>query len=202
MKHYASAICCLVCLAGCGGGGAGGADAGIDPRLGRLDVYEDQKLRILGNPAMGVAAMPVTVQSNVPTSGSMMFMGSATVRVENGANPIVLFGDAELTVGFDNRDGAGTLDNFFGNNANGAVVDYAGSIGLLAVNDDAEMTLDYSGTLTAPGETLGFAGQMDGTFLGNPLGAFAAADLEANVDQGGTDRNATVVVIGEVTQPP
>ena len=202
MKRNATAIGMLVILAGCGGGGGAGAGSGIDPRLARLDTYEAQKLRVLGNPAMGVASMPLTELGNVPTSGSTVFTGSATVRVENGASPLVMFGDAELTLGFDTQGGTGTLDNFFGNDANGAVVDYTGTIGLTADIAQTALTLDYAGTLSGPGDSLIFAGQMEGAFLGNPLGAIAAADLEASVTHNGTSRDATLVVIGEVSASP
>lgn len=203
MRRHITVIWLLAGLAGCGGGGGGESDgAGIDPRLARLDVYEAQKLRVLGDPGMGVTGMPLTAPQDMPTSGSAMFEGSATIRVENGVTPVVLFGDAALTVDFDTQDGMGTLNNFFGNDTGGRILDYAGSIDLTAEVDQADLVLDYAGTLSAGGETLGFAGSMAGVFLGDPLGAFAAGDLEAAVDHSGTPRSATLVVIGEISDLP
>lgn len=202
MKRHATAICLLLCLAACGGGGGGSGGGGIDPRLARLDIYEAQKTRVLGNPGAGVPAMDMTLPDNLPTMGTMVFAGSATLRVETGSDPLVLFGDASLEMRFDTQDGTGTLDNFFGNNTAGTVVDYAGVIDLSADLAGADLGLDYAGALTNAGDVLALSGRMQGVFLGNPVGAFAAADLETDITQNGELRDGTIVVIGEVPTMP
>ncbi|MEO0932045.1 MAG: hypothetical protein AAFY14_15590, partial [Pseudomonadota bacterium] len=90
----------LMCLAACGGGGGGSSDAGIDPRLARLDIYEAQKIRVLGDPGAGVVGMAPTPVDAIPDMGTVVFDGSATIRVETTPAPRVLFGDAQVSVGF------------------------------------------------------------------------------------------------------
>ncbi len=201
MKHKTRAICLVFVLSGCGGGGGSGG-SGIDPRLARLDIYEAQQLRVLGNPGAGVMAMPITEASNVPAFGTLLFDGSATIRVEHAALPLVLYGDATISLNFDVGTSTGTLDNFFGNNGDGAVVNYAGEIGMESLTAGQDLGFAYAGALSATGENLVFDGTMQGTLLGNPIGALVAADLEVVVDHNGTPVDATMIVISEVPVAP
>lgn len=189
-------------LAACGGGGGGGDGGGIDPRLARLDVYEAQKLRVLGNPAVGVAAMPATSGENVPDSGGYDFAGSATIRVEVPNNTLALFGDAALTLDFDGGTTSGTLDNFFGQAGGSGVADYEGSITLSGGAPAGAFAISYDGSLSATNQTLVFGGVMTATLLGSSAEAIAASDLEATVTQNGRTRDATLIVIGEYVPPP
>jgi len=202
MKHHATALGLLFCLSACGGGGGGGGGSGIDPRLARLDLYEAQKLRVLGDPGAGVMGLPMTSDPNMPTGGAMSFTGYGTIRVETGRTPLVLFGDAGLQVDFETSTATGAIENTFGTNARGDVVDYAGAITLQSMNTTQNMPLSYNGTLSAGDVTLDLLGTMTGVFLGNPATAVAAADLEATIVQTDTPRTATVVVTFEQTPPP
>jgi hypothetical protein len=204
MKHMAQAVGLLALLAGCGGGGGGGGGGssggggpGIDPRLGRLDIYESQKLRVLGDPGAGVMAMPVTLAENVPTTGTFVFDGSATIRVEDPVRPLVIFGDATVSLAFGEGCTSGRLDNFFGTDSSGGVVDFAGQIDLSGAAAAQDFEVDYDGTLTAAGQNVVFDGTLQGTLLGNPVGALTAAELEALVDLNGDTVDATVIVIAE-----
>ncbi|MEM9788529.1 MAG: hypothetical protein AAF801_18670, partial [Pseudomonadota bacterium] len=87
-------------------------------------------------------------------------------------------------------------------NAGGQVVDYAGEITIDGGNLNDGITLDYAGALSGSGTTLVFDGSMAGQFLGNPVGAISAADLEADVVMDGTPTDATLVVIGETSDMP
>ena len=202
MKRRVTALCALLGLAACGGGGGGGGDSGIDPRLARLEVYEAQKLRVLGDPGAGVMGMPITAAEDMPTGGEMTFAGSGSIRVESPVQPLVLFGDAQLRVDFDGNQATGEMTNTFGTNAGGRVVDYSGVITLESTAPGQNMPLHYAGSLREGDQTLAFAGVMNGIFLGNPTTAFTAADLEADVDQNGVTRSATVIVTLEETQTP
>lgn len=201
MQHYAMVLYLAVLLGGCGGGGGGGS-SGIDPRLARLDIYEAQKQRVLGDPGAGVMAMTETAPENVPSGGDFVFQGSATVRVEDSVQPLVLIGDAVITLSFGAGSGIGQVTNVFGNNSAGTIVDYSGAINLETMAAGAVMDFAYAGALTAIGETLLFDGVMQGTLLGNPVGAIAAADLEAVVDYNGRAADATFVLIGETPVTP
>ena len=199
MKAYIVAICLLGWLAGCGGGGGGGG--GIDPRLTRLDIYEAQKLRVLGDPEAGVMGMPITADENTPTAGAMSFAGFATIRVESGAQPLILFGDANLQLDFDNSAAQGAVTHVFGGSAGAPITDYAGSIDLQSDVLGQNMPLNYQGGLSADGQSLGFDGVMTGVLLGNPATAFVGGDLETQVDHNGTTREATFVIALEEVSP-
>lgn len=185
-----------------GGGGGGSSGAGIDPRLARLDIYEAQKLRVLGDPGAGVVGMPVAMPEDVPQMGTMTFDGGVTIRVEDGTTPLVLFGDARVTVDFDLGAATGNLGNFLGNTSTGAVVDYGGTIALDSASAAQDLIFTYAGSLAAQDEALAFDGQMQGTFLGQPVGALVGADLEATVDHNGQPKAATLVLITEQSVTP
>ncbi|HEV8035326.1 hypothetical protein [Yoonia sp.] len=195
MKHYACAICLLSGLAACGGGGGGGS--GIDPRLARLDIYEAQNLRVLGDPAAGVVGMGETADENIPTTGTMSLTGFATMRVETGSQPIILFGDADLQIDFDTSAAQGAVSSVFGGSSDADIADYTGTIDLQSNAVGQDMPLGYAGALSGGGQTLGFAGVITGVLLGNPASAFAGSDLEAQVDQNGTTRDGTIVIVLE-----
>jgi hypothetical protein len=192
-------------LSGCGGGGGGDAGAGggtggiivaIDPRLGRLDIYESQKIRVLGDAGAGVMGLPTSAVDALPDTGSASFAGFATLRVE-GAVPLVLSGDANLAVDFANQQISGQMGQFFGTNNSGAVVDYSGAVAITGGQVRPDLRLDYTGQLIAPGQVLRLDGALSGQFLGNPVAALSAAELDANVLQNGQTRPATMLVIME-----
>lgn len=190
-------------LAACGGGGGGGGGSGIDPRLARLDVYEAQKIRVLGDPGAGAMGMAPTPDAAMPETGSAVFDGSASIRVEAGDNPLVLFGDASVTVGFGDATVTGSMDNFFGTTSGGDVADYAGTItidgGTLGGTGANAVTLDYAGALSSPGDDLALEGTMTGEFLGDPVGAMTAADLEVGITRNAVTVDGTLVLITETT---
>ncbi|EBA11461.1 hypothetical protein [Roseobacter sp. CCS2] len=192
----------LLNLAACGGGGGGGGGSGVDPRLARLDVYEAQKLRVLGDPGAGVMGMPTTNDANVPTAGALDFSGSGTIRVETGTAPLVIFGDASLRVDFDNGNATGAIENTFGTNRTDDVVDYDGRISLQGNTVGQNMPLNYAGTLSEGDQTLGFDGTLTAVLLGNPTAALSGADLEAEIDQNGVMRSGTLVITMEETDTP
>ncbi|MEM1301316.1 MAG: hypothetical protein AAGH17_01940 [Pseudomonadota bacterium] len=186
----------LLMLAACGGGG-GGSIGGIDSRLTRLDGYTAQQLRVLGNPAQGTPGLPQAAMGDLPPSGHVDFAGFATLRVENPGVQRVLYGNATLQIGFGADASSGTLDGFFGNDAAGDLVDYAGSVALAGGPMGQGGALGYTGSLTAPDAALTLDGQVDVMLLGAPLSAVAASDLEATVGFNGADQDATLVIVAE-----
>lgn len=209
MKDSANILCLLLCLSACGGG-AGGGDGAVtdpvrefvDPRLLRLDVYEAQKLRVLGNPGIGVIGMAATPDENMPVAGAVAYAGFASMRVETGTQPMILFGDANLEVNFDSSVAQGRVTNVFGGRQGAGVANYAGTLALQSTTVGHDMPLSYAGDLSAGAQTLGFAGVMTGVFLGDDASAFAGGDLEAQVDVGGTPTEGTVVVTLEQVGAP
>lgn len=186
-------------LAACGGGGGSGG-SGIDPRLSRLDVYEAQKLRVLGDTGAGVMGMGVTDHAAMPTSGAVDFSGFAAIRIE-AENPLVLFGDAGVSVTFDTAEMGGQIAAVFGTDSSGRVVDYSGVIALTggAIGGQApsDLQLDYIGALTGPHDTAVFDGTVSGSFLGTPVSAIALSDLEAAVTHNGLSTDATLLIVAE-----
>lgn len=189
--------CAGLLFAACGGGGGGSGGSGIDPRLARLDVYEAQKLRVLGGG--GVMGMAITDPAAIPASGSVDFAGFATIRVAADL-PLVLFGDAAVSVAFDTADANGRIGAVFGNDSSGQVVDYDGTITLAGSAQASAVQLGYAGVLTGPADTLVFDGAASGQFLGTPIAAIALSDLDAPVIHNGQPGNATLLIVGEVAQ--
>ena len=193
----------VTALTACGGSGGGG---GIDPRLARLDAYEAQRLRIFGDPAQGVAGMEPTNEEAVPDSGTATFSGSTNIRVEAPEDPLILFGDASLTLAFGEGVSTGIMTRFFGQTAGGGIADYGGQITLTGGIADPASTMDYGGTLIGGGTTLTFDGMLTTMFLGNPIGAVVATDVEAAISENGTVQSGTIFVAVEggidAPQPP
>ncbi len=203
MKIQVSYLALGLFVAGCGGGG-GGDDpgSGIDPRVARLDAFDAQRIRVLGDVETGAIGMAPTPDADIPVTGAADFDGFTTIRVENPGGPLVLYGDTLVSVGFDTGDATGTMSAFFGTNAAGEVVDYGGEIAIDAGQIATGVSLEYGGALTEGTNTLVFDGTMTGIFLGDPLAALTASDLEAGVIYNGALVDATLVVVAETTSPP
>lgn len=183
-------------LAACGGG------SGIDPRLARLDIYEAQRLRVLGDPTAGVQGMPVTPDAALPTTGQAVFQGAAALLIERAADNLSLAGDVTLTVGFGDQSATGAVTNLFGGEATGGIIDFAGSLSLSGGVSGVSFPLDYTGTLTAGTESLRFAGTTVASFLGDPVAGFSARVLEAAIDNNGVIRSGAIVLFGDGTVAP
>ncbi|MFQ1700572.1 hypothetical protein ACJ5NV_08250 [Loktanella agnita] len=190
-------------LAACGGGGGSGGTggSGMDPRLGRLDVYESQRMRVLGDPDAGATGMAPTPDAAMPDVGSATFDGFVIMQVEPTGSILGLVGDATVTVGFGAAAISGRMDNFFGRETGGDIANYSGTIsidgGTIGVAQANAVTLDYGGVLSGPGDTLVVGGTMDGAFLGNPIGALSAVDPEVGATRNGAPTDGTLVLIGE-----
>ena len=183
-------------LAGCGGGGAaGGGGPAPDPRLARLDAYEAQKIRVLGDTGAGISTMPLTPAEAIPMNGTASFIGSATIRVELQGDPLVLYGDAMLDMDFGSGQVSGSLDNFFGATAQSRVDNFQGEITVTGSTPAQDMMLAYEGSPMTTDQTLDFMGMLAAMFLGSPVTAIAAADLETVVNRNGTLQNGTIIVL-------
>lgn len=194
----------LLGLGGCGGGGGGGAAGGggpasppPDPRLARLDAYEAQRLRVLGSPGAGITGLPDTDPLLVPVVGVADYAGGATIRVETDT-PLVLYGDARITVDFDDMQVTGTMDRFFGTTNNGSVANYSGAIAISGTTATQNMDVGYSGALSAAGQTVTLNGVAEGVFLGADATALTLSDLEAEAFVAGLNNDATLVVVTEI----
>ena len=186
----------------CGGGGGESVGSGIDPRLARIDIYETQRVRVLGDPGAGVMGMMATPDPAIPTSGQAHFDGFVTMRVENPAQVLVLYGDSAIAVDFAGNTVTGTLDNFFGTTGRGNVADYAGEVTIDGGTLRDGVSIDYSGVLTAGSDRLVLGGTADGQFLNQPVSAIAVTDLEAGVIHNGTLFDATLIIVGEGSVTP
>jgi hypothetical protein len=182
-------------LSACGGGGGDSPGSGIDPRLARLDIYDAQRIRVLGDPGAGVTGIAPTT-SDLPVDGTAQFAGFATLRVE-GVQPVVLFGDARLDVDFGATEVSGGMNGFFGTVPGAGVQDFGGEITVTGGQVARDLRLTYAGTLSGGGQQLALSGTMAGAFLGDPVMAVSAADLDPVVVQNGVIRNGTLVLVAE-----
>lgn len=204
------AMCLL--LSGCGGGGGGdggGGDGGaggdipgevVDPRLARLDAYDAQWTRVLGDPVAGLPGIAPTT-GDLPTTGAATFSGFATVSVE-GPQPLVLVGDTRLEVDFGAGASSGVMSGFFGTVPGGGVQDFAGEIAVTNGQVAHDLQLGYSGALSGSGQQIAVSGRLTGAFLGDPVRALSVADLDPTVVQNGVARTGTVVLVAEQVVPP
>ena len=198
MRHSLTIATLLFCLAACGGSGGGG---GIDPRLTRLETYDAQRQRVLGDAGSGVPAMTATTAENVPTGGTMSLNGYGTLRVETGEAPLLLSGDAQLAVNFDQGAATGDLTNVFGTTPSETIADYNGAVDFQSATAGQDMVLSYAGNLQADGINLALDGEMTAILLGNPASALTASDLEAVVQQNGAAQDAAFVIVLEGAPP-
>ena len=194
------ALIALIAASACGGDSEG---SGVDPRLARLDAYDAQRQRVLGDPAMGVTGMPLTPEDAVPSTGQADFTGAATIQIAQPETVLSLAGDATLTIAFDDLSASGSVTRIFGDTPDGGFADYDGSLTLSGVADGAAFLLDYAGALTAGTDALTFDGTLETVLLGNPIAGFSASELEALIELAGGSLEGTVVIFGEgtVTQP-
>lgn len=185
-------------LGACGGGG------GIDPRLARLDLYEVQRLRVLGDADAGVPGMPLTPDAQMPVAGQAQFSGAAAIVIDTPGDVLALAGDVTLDVTFGDGVATGSVSAVFGQSAQGGIVDFTGALTLSGVADAVSFPLTYGGTLANGAEVFGFDGTLSAVLLGSPVSGFAAIDPDAQIDQAGATRAGTVVLFAEgvVTQPP
>ena len=198
----AFALSLLIACGGGGGDGGGGGGGGIDPRLLRLDEYAAQRLRVLGDPGAGVPAMAETPEAMIPDSGSFDYAGGATIRVEAAAEPLVLYGDAAISVNFGDGTALGQLERFFGITSTGEIADFDGALTVSSADAaGAAPIFSYDGALAGPVDTLLFDGVLSGHYLGDAAEALTAADLEALVMLNGVPVDATLVVVTEVVPP-
>ncbi len=202
----------VLMLAGCGGGGGGtsggggGGGAGIDPRLARIDIYEAQRLRVLGDPGAGVMGMPLTEDANVPVTGSAEYTGSASIILETMPDAALIVGDATVAMDFAANEVTGEMDNFLGTDPNGNIRNFDGRLTINAgrIGDATPnaWSLDYAGTVSAPGQSYVMAGTVEGEFLGDRASAIAGLELEAEIVANGVLIDGAVTIIGEGAVTP
>ena len=201
---FAALTLLSVGLLACGGGGGGGSGGGsggggtpADPRIDRLDAYAAQSLRVFGDASTGTPGMPMTASDAMPTSGSAMFEGYATIRIERPGDPLALFGDAILNVDFQTGATDGALSDFFGATLTGSLTNYTGTILLEGVDAVQGGAIAYAGDLMTATDGLVFDGLLTATYLSDPVAAFVASDLEATISDNGVMQDGSLIVVGE-----
>ncbi len=189
----------LMLLAACGGGGGSSPkEEAPDPRLARLDAFDAQLERVLGDADTGIAGMPVTRDDLLPVTGQVTYEGLVAVRLETLPDDLALLGDASVTVDFTDGSVSGEMDAFFGEGADAEVVDYDGSLDIATLSDsDAPFAAGYNGRLSANGDVVVMDGTLEGVFHGSGAEALSAYDLEPNATFNGDEVNATVVLVAE-----
>lgn len=170
MRWFAS-LAVVTAVAGCGGGGGGDSDP-MDRRevyLDRLQQYQGVTDRIGDHDTLNNTAW-----SAMPVSGSAVYEGVGVVALATGPELYSIFGDARVEADFGPGGGvSGRIDRMFGNDQNGNVDDYDGSIrlhdGRIGVNDPNDFVVDMDGSLEGNGDRIVTTGRMDGRFRGTPI---------------------------------
>lgn len=171
-----------------------------DARIGRLAAYEAQKIRVLGGSGSGFAGLAPTT-GDLPARGTISFAGFASLRVES-APVLTMFGDATLTADFASNTANGDMTGFFGTGPGGTVSDFTGSLTITGGQALPDLQLRYTGVLTGPGEQINVNGTLAGGFLGDPVGAVQALDLDTQVNRNGQPLPATMLIVAERTGLP
>ena len=188
-------------LTACGGGGGGGdgAGSGIDPRLARIDVYETQRIRVVGDPDAGVMGMPQTDPAQIPVTGAVTYDGSVTILADTDPAITTLIGDAQVAMDFDSNAISGQMTAIFGMTDGSALRDYDGTLVIEngQTGPDHTWSINYAGTLSSAGDILDFDGAVSGEFLGSDAAAIAGAGFDDTVVVNGAEADMVITIIGE-----
>lgn len=181
----------------------------------RAARVNDQRLRVLGDPILGIDEMPGTVFDAVPVTGTATFTGSAFVTIENEnrrTDVFALVGDTEVVVDFATADDAvsGGVTNFRQTRINNTSLFVPGEItfdaGVIGGDEVNNLAFDYAGSVTAGGTAFRLDGRLVGKLRGtrtapetgqSVVRAISVEDRETNIIGGNADYSASVIVIGE-----
>lgn len=183
----------------------------------RAERVNEQRLRVLGDSALGISGLSGTVFDAVPTSGSATYRGSAFLGITNIAtaiatDPAILVGDSTLTLDFGNPDDAvtGGVGNFrqtrsgdVSLNVPGQLTFTNGVIGGDAAND---LAFDFAGDVTADGAGFVLSGRAEGKLRGtrtnptaaeNPVIAYEVQATDVRLNDAAGAYRAAITIIGE-----
>ena len=181
----------------------------------RASRVNDQRLRVLGDPILGIEQMPGTVFESIPQTGTATFTGTAFVGIENRdrrTDVYALVADARVVVDFSRPDDAvsGGVTNFRQTRINNTSLFVPGELafddGRIGSIDPNDLSFDYAGSVTAGGTAFGLQGRLAGKLRGtrsDPLPvesvvrAISVRDDDVAMTGGGGRYTASISVIAE-----
>lgn len=181
----------------------------------RAARVNDQRMRVLGDPILGIDEMPGTVFNAVPATGNATFTGTAFVTLENDnrrTDVFALVGDARVTVDFAMADDAvtGDVTNFRQTRINNTSLFVPGELafdaGIIGAEEPNDLSFDYAGFVTASGVEFALEGRLEGKLRGTRtdalpgesiVRAISVEDSDAVITGGRLNYSASVVVIAE-----
>ena len=111
-------------------------------------------------------------------------------------------GDVDLLLTTALRGGdQGTLAALCGDLRLHGVQDFGGDITISDAPVARDLQLSYAGALSGAGQVLAVSGTMAGVFLGDPVRALSASDLDPSLSLNGVTRTGTLVLVAEQAAP-
>lgn len=216
-----AAATALTTLCACGGGGGSSPD--ISTPEGFSQVLRADAARfesIIRSGPNDTTGLFFTNANNIPSSGNVVFNGTAAGGVLDDANPgrdLAMRGDARVTVAFGaNADVTGTVSNIYVaelpdiSDVPSEVFEATGTItlanGAVGVSSASAVTTQASGTLGYDGTTSTLNGTLAGNLLGNrdapgPDGtlirAISLTGETQSATQGATTFTTELILVGE-----
>lgn len=181
----------------------------------RVGDVNDQRVRVLGDPVLGIAELPATAFDAVPTTGTATFLGTAFLSMRNSDQRLdadALVGDSRLEVDFGTSGDAvsGGVTNIRRTQINDISVDVSGQLtfsnGVVGAEVSNDLAFDFGGNVTYDGTEFGLQGRLDGKLRGtrtepaadqSTVRAFSVRDPEIDVTTATGRYTASMTVIGE-----
>jgi hypothetical protein len=201
MNKFA-ALAVMALLAACGGGGGmvpvtsnpsgpSGTPTPTAPSKNSLTERFGDAILVQQN----LVKLGPTSVSNMPTSGSSTFSGSAFLSVSQGGQTYEMIGDSKLAVNFGNSEMTGGVTNVEGRRSNGSTFAAPGKIaydnGLFEKQNRNIFTVDYAGNLAVDNKKIAVDGTAIGAFYGNRPNAAIKPSGFLAVDETADNANTT-----------
>jgi hypothetical protein len=142
-----------------------------------------------------LAKLDPTPVSNMPTSGSSTFSGSAFLSVSQGGQAYEMIGDSKLAVNFGNSEMTGNVTNVEGRRSNGSTFAAPGKItydnGRFERQNRNVFAVDYEGDLAVDNKKISVDGTAIGAFYGNRSNAAIKPSGFLAVDETPDNANTT-----------
>ena len=181
----------------------------------RAERINDQRLRVVGDVALGIPGLPGTAFEAIPSSGSATYLGSAFLVIQSETlqtDALVLVGDSTLTIDFATPQDAvtGGVDDIRLVRPDAISLDVPGQLvldnGVIGNGAQNDLAFDVNGTVTARGTAFGLSGRAEGKLRGtrtqpkageSPVLAYEVVDSDVAVTAAQGGYTATVTIIGE-----
>jgi hypothetical protein len=178
------------------------------------DVNE-QRVRVLGDPILGIPELPATAFEAIPEAGSATYLGTAFLSIRNSAHRLdadALVGDTRLVIDFaaPNNAVVGAVTNLRRTRINDVSVSVPGRLdfdaGVIGSEQPNDLAFDFAGSLSYDGTDFGLQGRLDGKLRGtrteigpdeSAVRAYSVRDDDIGITASTGAYTASMTVIGE-----